>query len=269
VSSTLVFLGMRWIMKQKKHYGLIVGILFLSVLSVLILTKDELLNHGQKNIEMSPKVDSIQEQDEVYEPKKEDRENCATDDYWKGVLQEIITGDCSYLEHNEQIPLLSMKNTIENDGFIYNFGEAKVSKKLPKGYVLAVDYGNHKIDENSTITNEYSYVILPVLIENRKEQKDSVGINNINILCFGEDAKLKDGLEIAGMKTKRNQRLKNFYIYDLEKGKNLKTGLMYIVPDELLTKKCGMVLKIDNSGVMAQSVADTCYVKIPIGRGEN
>ena len=71
------------------------------------------------------------------------------------------------------------------------------------------------------------------------------------------------------MKTKRNQRLKNFYIYDLEKGKNLKTGLMYIVPDELLTKKCGMVLKIDNSGVMAQSVADTCYVKIPIGRGEN
>ena len=44
---------------------------------------------------------------------------------------------------------------------------------------------------------------------------------------------------------------------------------MYIVPDELLTKKCGMVLKIDNSGVMAQSVADTCYVKIPIGRGEN
>ena len=71
------------------------------------------------------------------------------------------------------------------------------------------------------------------------------------------------------MKTKRNQRLKNFYIYDLEKGENLKTGLMYIVPDELLTKKCGMVLKIDNSGVMAQSVEDTCYVKIPIGRGEN
>ena len=266
---TLVSSNVRWIMKQKKQYGLIVGLLILIGLATFILTKEQVSNHRQKTTEVSQASDKQQEQIQVSATPKEDSVNCATDDYWKAVLQEIITKDASHLEHKEEIPLFSMENTIEKEGITYDFGEVKISKELPKECVLALDYGEQKIDKNGTITNGFSYVIFPVSIKNKNKQETTVGLNSIYIYCFGEDAKEKEGIEIAGMKTKRNERLKSFFIFDLEKGERLQTDLVYIVPDEFLTKKCGLVFSIDVTGVTPQCVADTCYIKIPIGRGEN
>lgn len=186
--------------------------------------------------------------------------------YWSKVLEDCKK-DYSYLEDSMELSLYNWNDNITSLGWKFAFGKATVDKKLHSGFVNAMDYGDEEKDAQGTITNGYSYVYIPVKITNVEAVNTTFGINNIYLFCYDKEGKCFDSQDLAGNETNRSDRLKSFFIYNLEQGECLDTTLLYIVPDEALDEQNGLVLDCGVTGGQVAEISDACVVKVAYGKG--
>ena len=90
-----------------------------------------------------------------------------------------------------------------------------------------------KIDENRNIIDDYNYFMIDITLENILDQKQTVGLNGLNLYCIRNDNCIEGGgKELFGYDG-REGVTKDFYFYTFEPGEKKDFKLAYYIKDEL------------------------------------
>lgn len=111
---------------------------------------------------------------------------------------------------------------------LYQVNSIEITKK--KGDFVEFYEGDETKDSSGNITNDYSYVVVNMTVQDQCEKEDIFGVNDIR-LVLGKDAKI--GEELRGYNAEgKSLQDKEFCILSLKPNQKYNFNLAYIVKDE-------------------------------------
>lgn len=214
-------------------------------------------------------VKTIQKTEKETSMQKQEMKNTKEKSYWDLVRDSFLKIDYSYLENEEkaQIQIHESNEEVSDINWIYNIEGAVITKKCSKEWKGMRDYGDFICDENGTILNAYSYVAIPIRITANDgiERDELLGLTNIILCAYDKNADEVYRDEIAAANVNGPKTSKNLFLCSLSEGEQLKTELVYIVPDKYLTKDGGYFLKMNCTGGTVNEHGEVCLIKVPMG----
>lgn len=197
-------------------------------------------------------IDSDNEKQQNNDITNNNEDVISTDEVW-----DKISSDCG------GSIIAEVDDTIVQDDWAYHVNSYKVTKE--KGNWENPDWNIYKFGDEGNLVNEYSFVVINITIECKNKSDAELWLNCMTLLSFDANGKNIGGSEINAAAIDKPMT-KSFYLYNLEQGDSLKTNIIFILNDNMISKNNHYLLSINNTGISSSNISpeDHSYIRIPI-----
>lgn len=159
---------------------------------------------------------------------------------------------------------VSMKSEVTTFGMTYKVNNITKTKKkgpLPKTNI----YDFLKLDEEGTIQNNYSYLILNLSINNDLDEEQEITLNSYNILGKNDEGVYQEKLEPMLFDKRSDVENSEYFHFTLKPKEKMIFNLGYIAEDDTLQQyRDSMELIINNGGTFNYGDKDVRIIKIDL-----
>lgn len=229
---------------------IVVAVCIISIVKFVLL--DNKIKVTKENSSHSEVIDSDSEKQQNTDKVNNNENGSSTDEVWNK-----ISSDCG------GSIIAEIDDTVVQDDWAYHVNSYKVTKE--KGNWENPDWNIYKFDDEGNLVNEYSFIVINIKVECKNKSDAEFWLNCMTFLSFDANGKNIGGSEMNAAAIDKPM-MKSFYLYNLELGDILTTDIIFILDDNMISKKNNYLLSINNIGISSSNISpeDHSYIRIPI-----